>query len=296
MTMRSLLRQLVAATLLAATALCASAAGPITLKDDRGRTLTLAAPPQRVISLLPSLTESVCALGGCARLVGTDRYSNSPAEVLALPKLGGIDDAQVERIVALKPDVVLAATAARIIERLEQLGVRVVVVESKTHADVQRSLGTIAQLLGTPERAAPVWARIQREMAEATARVPARVRGQRVYFEVDASPYAAGSSSFIGETLTRLGLGNIVTPELGPFPKLNPEYVLKAQPDILIGAQRNVSEMPARPGWSALRAVQGGRVCGFDPASYEVLIRPGPRMGEAALQLAGCVAGLPEPR
>src|SRR6185436_3075940 len=104
-----------------------------------------------------------------------------PAEVLALPKLGGIDDAQVERIVALKPDVVLAATSARIIERLEQLGVHVVV--SKTHADVQRSLATIAQLLGTPERAAPVWARIQREMAEAAARVPARVRGQRVYFE-----------------------------------------------------------------------------------------------------------------
>jgi len=273
-----------------------AAAEPITLTDDRGRALTLAAPPQRVISLLPSLTESVCALGGCARLVGTDRYSNSPAAVLALPKLGGIDDAQVERIVALKPDVVLAATSARIIERLEQLGVRVVVVESKTHADVQRSLGTIAQLLGTPERAAPVWARIQREMAEAAARVPAGVRGQRVYFEVDASPYAAGSSSFIGETLTRLGLGNIVAPGLGPFPKLNPEYVLKAQPDILIGAQRNVGEMPARPGWSALRAVQGGRVCGFDPASYEVLIRPGPRMGEAALQLAGCVAGLAEPR
>lgn len=295
MTMRGIPSRVLAALLLAATGLCATAA-PLTLKDDRGRALSLPAPPQRVISLLPSLTESVCALGGCARVVGTDRYSNSPAEVLALPKLGGIDDAQVERIVALKPDVVLAATSARIIERLEQLGVPVVVVESKTHADVQRSLSTIARLLGTPERAAPVWARIQREMAEAAARVPPGVRGQRVYFEVDASPYAAGSSSFIGETLTRLGLGNIVAPELGPFPKLNPEYVLKAQPDILIGAQRNVAEMPARPGWSALRAVQGRRSCGFDPASYEVLIRPGPRMGEAALQLAGCVAGLPEPR
>jgi iron complex transport system substrate-binding protein len=291
MTMRTLLRQALAMALLAATGLAATAA-PLTLKDDRGRTLTLPAPPQRVISLLPSLTESVCALGGCARLVGTDRYSNSPAEVLALPKLGGIDDAQVERIVALKPDVVLAATSARIIERLESLGVKVVVVESKTHADVQRSLNTLAQLLGTPERAAPVWERIQREMGEAAARVPPQLRGQRVYFEVDASPYAAGPGSFIGETLVRLGLANIVAPELGPFPKLNPEYVLRAQPDILVGAQRNVGEMPGRPGWSALRAVQRQRICGFDPAHYEVLIRPGPRMGEAALQLADCLAAL----
>ena len=295
MTMTSFLARGFAALLLALAGLQAGAA-PVSIKDDRGRALTLAAPPQRVISLLPSLTESVCALGGCERLVGTDRYSNSPSQVLALPKLGGIDDAQVERIVALKPDVVLAATSARIIERLESLGVKVVVVESKTHADVQRSVATIAQLLGTPERAAAVWDRIQREMAEAAARVPAGVRGQKVYFEVDATPYAAGSTSFIGETLVRLGLGNIVTPELGPFPKLNPEFVLRAQPDILIGAQRNIDEMPGRPGWSALRAVQGRRLCGFDPEHYEVLIRPGPRMGEAALQLATCLASLPGAR
>ena len=214
----------------------------------------------------------------------------------ALPKLGGLDDAQVERIVALKPDVVLAATSARIIERLEQLGVHVVVVESKTHADVQRSLATIAQLLGTPERAAPVWARIQREMAEAAARVPAKVRGQRVYFEVDGSSYAAGRSSFIGETLTRLGMGNIVGPEFGPFPKLNPEFVVRAQPDILMASARNVDAMPSRPGWGTLKSVQQRRWCSFPADQYEFLIRPGPRMGEAALQLAGCVAGLPEPR
>jgi len=288
--MKKLLRGLPLLLALLGAAVHAAAIG---VTDDRGRTVSLAAPPQRLISLLPSLTESVCALGGCARLVGTDRYSNAPAEVQALPKLGGIDDAQVERIVALKPDVVLAATSARIIERLESLGLTVVVVESKTHADVQRSLGTIARLLGTPERAAPVWERIQRELAQATARVPAALRGQRVYFEVDASPYAAGPGSFIGETLARLGMANIVPPELGPFPKLNPEYVLRAQPDILVGAERNIAEMPGRPGWGALRAVQRRRVCGFDPAHYEVLIRPGPRMGEAALELAGCLAALP---
>ena len=75
--------------------------------------LAVAAPPQRIVSLVPGLTESVCALGACARLVGTDRYSNWPASVAALPKLGGLDDAQVERIAALKPDLVLIAPSAR---------------------------------------------------------------------------------------------------------------------------------------------------------------------------------------
>ncbi|MDO9313847.1 MAG: helical backbone metal receptor [Burkholderiaceae bacterium] len=265
---------------------------PITLIDDRNREQTLAAPPRRIVSLLPSLTESVCALGGCDRLVGTDRYSNSPARVLALPKLGGIEDANLERIVALKPDVVLAAPSARVIERLESLGLKVIVIESKTHADVHRSLVMLAVMLGTPAAAERVWAGIQTDVDRAVASVPTALRGQRVYFEVDATPYAAGEASFIGQTLLRLGLGNIVRAEDGPFPKLNPEFVVRAQPDIVMADQRNLDEMARRPGWSQLHALREGRVCGFSHQRYEVLVRPGPRLGEAALLLAGCLTRL----
>ena len=165
------------------------------MPDHRGRTLTLPAPPQRIVTLMPSLTEGVCALGGCARLVGTDRFSNVPAEVRALPKLGGLEDAQVERIVALKPDLVIVAPSARIIDRLEQLGLKVLVIDSNNHAEVQRGLETIAKVLGTPDRAAVAWAAIERDMKTAAEGVPAGVRGQRVYFEVDGSSYAAGRSS-----------------------------------------------------------------------------------------------------
>ncbi len=264
----------------------------IRLQDDRGATLVLARTPQRIVTLLPSLTESVCALGGCGRLVGTDRFSNAPAQVRSLPKLGGLEDAQVERIVTLKPDVVLAAPSARVIERLESLGLKVLVLDTKTHADVKRSLQQLGQLLEAPAEAEAVWLRIQAEIADAAALVPARLRGQRVYFEVDTTPYAAGASSFIGETLTRLGLGNIITPELGPFPRLNPEFVVKARPDIVIAAQGNLDEMPKRPGWNAMDALVRRRSCGFGVEHYELLIRPGPRMGEAAQLLATCLAGL----
>src|SRR4029079_11359358 len=88
------------------------AVAQLALRDDRGVTVKLERSPRRIVSLLPSLTETVCALGACDRLVGTDRFSNWPDSAAALPKLGGIEDAHIERIVALKPDVVLASTSA----------------------------------------------------------------------------------------------------------------------------------------------------------------------------------------
>jgi iron complex transport system substrate-binding protein len=261
-------------------------------RDDRGVTVQLAAPPQRIVSLLPSATESVCALGACARLVGTDRFSNWPASVRALPKLGGLEDAQIERIAALRPDLVIVASAARVVDRLEALGMRVVVLESRDHADVKRCLTTIARLLGTPAQAEQVWAAIEAETRAAAARVPPAWRGRRVYFEVDSTPYAAGASSFIGETLARLGLVNALPAELGPFPKLNPETLLRLQPDIVMADRVALASMPSRPGWAVLQALRDGRSCGFPGPRYELLLRPGPRMGEAAGVIADCLVAL----
>ena len=270
----------------------AATASAAALRDDRGREQVFDAPPQRIVSLLPSLTESICALGGCARLVGTDRYSNWPASVNGLPKLGGLEDTQIERIVALRPDVVLTAPSSRVIDKLESLGLRVLVLEPQTHADVQRSLQLLATMLGTPSAAAPLWAGIERDVALAAARVPAAVRGQRVYFEIDSTPYAAGEGSFIGQTLGRLAMTNAVPASLGPFPKLNPEFVVRAQPDVVMATAASLIEMPVRPGWSGLRALRESRVCGFQPAQYDLLVRPGPRLGEAALALADCLVAI----
>ena len=251
-----------------------------------------AAPPLRIVSLVPGLTESVCALGACDRLVGTDRYSNWPAAVQALPKLGGLDDVPIERIAALKPDLVLAAPSARAVPRLQALGLRVVVLHTRSHEDVQHNLQTLGQLLGADAAARAAWAAIQAQMNQAATRVPPALRGRSVYFEVETSPYAAGPGSFIGQTLQRLGLANIVPAALGPFPKLSPEFVVQAQPDIVMAETRNLQSMAGRPGWAALRALQRQQVCAFAPADYELLVRPGPRMGQAAEQLADCLAGL----
>ncbi|MFN9278507.1 MAG: ABC transporter substrate-binding protein [Betaproteobacteria bacterium] len=284
---------------LLASALAASAQGttapPITVRDDRGTEHRFASPPQRIVTMLPSLTESVWALGGGPRLVGVDRFSNWPADLAALPRLGGLDDAQIESIATLKPDVVLASTSARSIDRLEALGFKVLRLKSETHADVRRTLVLLATLLGTPAEGERVWQRIQRDIAAAAARVPSAQRGQRVYFEIGGGPYAAGRSSFIGETLSLLGMDNIVPADLGPFPKLNPEFVVRALPQVVMGVQREQAAMAARPGWQSIPAIAQNQRCGFETPRYEMLIRPGPRMGEAAGVLADCLAGLGHP-
>jgi iron complex transport system substrate-binding protein len=283
---------LLAAGLMAAAAFAQPQLQPITIRDDRGTEHHFAAPPQRIVTMLPSLTELAWVLGAGPRLVGVDRFSNWPAEVVKLPHLGGLEDAQIEAIAALKPDVILASTSSRAVERLDALGFTVVRLKSESHADVRRTLELVARLLGTPDEAPRVWARIEREIAAAAARVPAALRGRRVYFEIGGGPYAAGTQSFIGETLARLGLVNIVPAELGPFPKLNPEFVVRARPEIIMGVQREQAALTQRPGWAALPAVRERRLCGFESGPYEVLIRPGPRMGEAAGLLAQCLEHL----
>lgn len=257
--------------------------------DDRGVTVSLPHPPKRIVSLLPSLTETVCELGACERLVGVDRYSNHPAPVRALPKVGGGLDPSLEAIVALRPDVVLMATTSRAGARLEALGVKVMALEPKTAADVRRVLHKVGQLLEVGD-AQRVWRAIDAGVGAAAQSVPPRARGVRVYFEVNAGPYAAGPGSFIGETLEKLGARNIITAELGPFPKISPEYVVRADPDLIMIADRTAQGLEQRPGWPAMRAIRGQKICRFTPEQSDVLVRPGPRMAEAARIMARCIA------
>ena len=274
--------------ILCVVALCSLAAHAIDVVDDRGVTVHLPQPPKRIVSLLPSITETVCALGGCSRLVGVDRYSNWPASVRALPQLGGGIDPNVEAVVAQKPDLVLLAKSSRVVERLESLGLKVVVLEPKNHADMRRVLDKIGQVLGTGD-AQRVWREIDASVSAAAQSLPASVKNTRVYYEVNSGPYAAGEGSFMGETLTRLGAKNIVPAAMGPFPKINPEFVVRANPDVIMVGERSAQGLEQRPGWSSMRAVRDGRICRFKAEDSDVLVRPGPRMGEAARLMANCL-------
>jgi iron complex transport system substrate-binding protein len=263
----------------------------VVLRDDRQVEVTINKPPQRIVSLLPSLTETVCALGQCQKLVGVDRYSNWPESIAKLPRMGGGIDPNIESVVAAKPDLVLMATSARGAERLSSMGLTVLALEPNSHADVQRVMRIVAQALGVslPE-SDRVWRGIDAAVNAAAQSVPVQAKGLRVYFEVSSAPYGASESSFIGETLQRLGSRNILPASLGPFPKINPEFVVRAQPDIIMVGDSNFADMTARPGWQNMRAMRTQRVCHFKSEESDMLVRAGPRMAEAARLMAKCLA------
>lgn len=262
----------------------------VTVLDDRQQKVRVPQAPQRIVSLLPSLTETVCALNQCHKLVGLDRYSNWPESVKSVPRVGGGLDPNIESIVALKPDLVLAAGSTRGADRLQALGLNVLRLEPRNHADALRVWRTVAQALHVSAADSDrVWQGIQAGVQAAVQSLSPAARQQRVYFEVSPAPYGASESSFMGETLSRMGVANILPSSMGPFPQVNPEWVVQARPDVIMAGDSSRASLLQRPGWSRLRAMQGQRLCVFKPDESDMLVRAGPRMAEGAQLMADCL-------
>lgn len=257
----------------------------------------VAQPPGRIVSLLPSLTEIVCALDACDRLVGTDRYSNHPPQVLRLPKVGGGVDPSVEAVLALKPDLVLAAHSTRANGRLRELGLRVLELEPRSLADLHNALLVLGHTLDAAagrQRGQRLWDGLDGQILAVARALPPSARGARVYFEAsggDWGGYAAGPGSFTDDILRRMNLVNIVPMGQGPYPKINPEFVVRQAPDVIVLGQRQAAGVAQRPGWAGLPVVRGQRVCALSSADADMLVRAGPRVVQAAQLLRACVEG-----
>jgi iron complex transport system substrate-binding protein len=281
----------VVALLVCAFVTAAVAAAPIVLFDSAHHEHRFEHPPERIASLLPALTETVCELKECHRLVVVDRYSNWPKSVTVLPKAGGLEDVDVEQIVSARPDVVLLGDSPRVVERLRSLGLVVFQLETQTYADIGRNVAVIGAMLGVPERAQRLNRQIERSVEEVAAATRTRLHGHAplVYFEVDPAPYGAGPQSFIGWMLGRVGARNILPADLGPFPRLNPEYVVRANPDVILVSTADASPLVHRPGWDRIRALREGRICTFRPEMRDTIVRPGPRVAEGFEALSACL-------
>jgi iron complex transport system substrate-binding protein len=217
-----------------------------------------------------------------------DRFSNWPKAIQALPKLGGIGDINIERIVQLKPDVVLLERASPVIARLNELGIKTLALDVKSMGDEKRVLQKLDAMLSTSE-SARIWNQIEKEIMRANKQLSAKNENIHVYFEVNPAPFAAGSTSFVGEILTQLNVVNIIPKALGPFPKINPEFVVQAKPDVILLTESTVADIQKRPGWNSIPAVSKNRICVFTANQNDILVRPGPRMGEAALIISQCI-------
>jgi len=266
-----------------ATETVGSAAYPITIRDDLGRTITLARRPERIVTLLPSHTETVYALGAGGCVVGVDDYSDHPPEVAALPKLGGQFDTPLESIHSLRPDLILASEAASSIRALERSGLLVWAGSARHFEDVFRVIDAIGRMIDRPSEAKRLVERMHCEI-DGIERVLREPEPVTVYYELDPSPYTVGPSSFIGVMLAKAGGANIVGAELGDFPKSNPELVVSADPAVILGA--TLDAVATRPGWNRIAAVRAGRVEKLPPSEAAVVARPGPRLADGLRALA----------
>jgi len=267
----------------------ALAAWPVSVVDDLGREVHLDAPPQRIVSLVPSHTETVCALGACERLVGRDTFSDFPPEVLGLPELGSAFAPDLEALVALRPDLVLVDEYSGAADALAPLGIPVYAGTPQRLAEVFEAIDRLALLLGAPDEAALLGGRLRDELDAVAALVAGRDR-PTVFYEIDPSPYSVGPDGFIGTLIELAGGANVVPGELGDFPLVDPEFVVASDPQVIVLADApygvSAETVAARPGWASIAAVRDGRVIELTQEQSDVMSRAGPRVGEALLLLA----------
>ena len=259
---------------------------PLTVTDDLGRTVTLKSEPRRIVAMLPSHTETLFALGAGGKLVGIDVYSNYPkAGTDKIEKVGSGFEPNIEAIVALKPDLVLAdeSASSKLTEKLAAAGLTVYGGTAQTFGEVFQKIAVLGKLVNREAAATNLITKMRRDLNDVQASV-VNAPKVSVYYEVDPTPYAAGPNSFIGELLTRAGGRNIVPAKLGDFPQISPELVVSANPEVIIGA--TLDQLRTRPGWNTIAAVKTGRVYKPTPEEDDTLSRPGPRLAAALRTLA----------
>lgn len=266
---------------------CARRAG------DRAAGNGAPAPPRRIISLAPSVTETLFALGLGDRVVGVTRFCSSPPQARTRPTVGGYLDVNYEQILALRPDLVVGiADNAAACARLERLGVATLTVDQTTLARILASVLEIADACGVPERGRTLADEIRRRIAEVGRRTTGLER-PRALVVVDRRVgtgkidqlWAAGPTTFYEEVLELAGGRNALAPSAAAYPELSAEGLLAADPDVILDlvpdlATRAVDRATALADWrslDALRAVRAGRVHLLE---QELVVVPGPRIAD----------------
>jgi len=265
-----------------------AAQAQLRVTDDYGRAVVLAAPAQRVVSLAPHLTELMYAAGAGARLVGALEYSDYPSEAKALPRVGSEASIDLEALVALRPDLVIAwpnAGSARAVERIAALGIPVFRSEPRELEDIARTMETLGRLAGT-QAAASAAASAFRDRAASIERRYAQRARVRVFYQVWDRPLVTVNGDHVISKVMRLCGGENVMAALPALaPEIDRETVLRADPEAIVASGPD----GARPAWlddwrafPALAAVRHDNLYSIRP---ELLQRHTPRLLDGAQEL-----------
>ncbi len=297
--LRSAVFVAIAALLSCAALTRAQSAAPITstspafreVTDETGRTVRVPQPVNRIVSLAPSLTETVYALGLQDRLVGDTVYCDYPPDAQKKTKVGGGINPSLEQIAALHPDIVLVTKGFNRLETvhaLDNLGISSYATDPHTVNDIITSSKKLADLLGVPEAGASVAVEMEHQLANLQQRL-ASSPAKRVLFVVWHQPLiSVGKDTFIADALRRAGAISIVNSEQN-WPQVSLEEVARLQPDFLVFADSHSESVPSTvealatlPGWGILDAVNNRRYAVISDA----VNRPAPRIVAAIEDLA----------
>lgn len=290
MPFRSRLTMLARLLVVAASLLCAAAASAqrVQVIDDDGRTVSLPQPARRIVSLAPHLTELLFAAGAGERVVGAVAYSDHPAEAGRVPRVGDSAQLDLERLVALKPDLVLVwrdGNSAQQLDRVAALKLPVYASEIHRMADIEHTLQRLGTLAGTPEAASARSRAFAREIEQLRARYASRPP-LKVFYQIWHRPLlTVNSRHLISEALAICGARNVFGALPMLTPTVNPEAVLQADPDAIVTGSVDPAGADNLDAWRrlpALRAARHGHLLVVNP---DTLHRPSPRVAEGTREL-----------
>jgi len=253
------------------------------VQDQLGRAVQVPVPITRMVTLAASLTEIVFALGQGDRLVGVEQFSDFPPEARNLPKVGSYINPDVERVVALRPDLVLAikdGNPYHSVARLEGLGLPVYAVDPRNLEGVIKTVVELGELLGAQEAAARLAADLTRRWQRLKALTAGLAVRPRVFFQIGTVPIVAvGSNTFLDELITTAGGINLTAGKV-PYPRFSPEQVVALRPDIIVITSMTRGEVFDRVKeswrrWPRLPAVRDNRIHLVDS---DLVDRPSPRL------------------
>ncbi|HOT23648.1 MAG TPA: ABC transporter substrate-binding protein [Thermoleophilia bacterium] len=263
-------------------------AGPITVTDDAGQQVSLEQPAERIVSLAPANTEIAYAIGAGDKMVAGTSYDDYPEDAKALPKIGDFANPSVEKIASFDPDLVLAAGGVQdgLRTKLEDLGIKVYVIDPTTYGGVMTTISRVGKLAGTSAEAE----KVVQEMAKARDDVQARVGSLAkvdTFLEIYSEPLmTAGSGTFIDDMINLAGGTNIGATAGDGYPNFSAEVLLEKDPAVYIADSGSMSEPGAiaeRDGYAGLTAVKEGRVYVIND---NLIARCGPRLAKGLARLA----------
>jgi len=270
----------------AADTAAANVTGAFVLRDDFGDTLTLRAPPRRIVSLNPATTELFFALGAGDRLVGRTHFDLYPPAAQAVQDLGSAIPPNVESVLGVRPDLVMlyASNSNRdAATRLHAAGVPTLTLRIDHIADFRRAVEILGRVLGDTVRATVVADSVRRTLERVQTAMQGKPRLTAFWKAWDSPVIAIGGGSFLSELVEIAGGKNIYGDDPRPAFDVTIEDVVRRDPDVVFAGPESSERMRTAPAWRALRAVREGHILIVDTM---LVGRPGVRLGEAAVSLA----------